>query len=433
MVSRRLFIASSMGLLALPAFADESDLVENGKDQTGRLQRGIDEATVKGRPFVLPSGTFITRALSLPKGAHLVGRPGRSILAHSGTGPLIKAADAERITLDGITFDGLSQPLDQETGLVAAAGVSDFRMNDCTIRNAGGDGVRLERCGGRIERSTIAGSLRAGIFSMDATGLTITDNTVKGSADNGIQVWRSAKGDDGSFITNNRITDIGAASGGTGQYGNGINVFRAGGVIISGNQIRRCRFSAVRNNGGSNVQISGNICKDFEESAIWHEFDFDGGTVNGNIVENAMIGVLVVNLGSDNGRLATVTGNIIRNCTRKAHIGDGEIGGGIGVKAEGEISITGNVIDAADYAGIEIGWGEALKGAVVSNNYIKAPNMGIAVSVAPGAGDATIIGNAIIGAKLPIAGTKWQDVATADLSKNASAYPNLKISNNTVR
>ncbi len=154
--------------------------------------------------------------------------------------------------------------------------------------------------------------------------------------------------------------------------------------------------------------------------------------MNGNIIDGAMIGVLVVNLGSHDGRLAAVTGNIIRNCIRKRHP-DGEIGGGIGIKAEGEIAITGNAIEAADYAGIEIGWGEFLRGAVVSNNVIKATNMGIAVSVADGAGEAVISGNAISGARLPVAGVKWNEIATGDLSTDASAFPKLRISGNVIR
>jgi uncharacterized secreted repeat protein (TIGR03808 family) len=438
MVSRRVLLTGGFGLLAGAASAEDVArqdvaLVDGGKDQTASLQTSIDEATAKGRPFVLSAGTFVTRTLTLPPGAHLIGRPGRTVLALSGAGPLLIAEGAERVTIEGVTLDGLAQPLPDEGALLVARSVADLRLDDCTIRASGGDGIRLQQSGGRIERTSITGAARAGLFAIDSTGLMITDNTVSGCANNGIQVWRSAKGDDGSLITNNRISDIGANAGGTGEYGNAINVFRAGGVIISGNQIRRCRFSAIRNNGGSNVQITGNTCIGFEESAIWHEFDFDGGIVNGNIVDTAMIGILVVNLGSHNGRLAVVSGNIIRNCTRRPHIGDGEIGGGIGIKAEGEVSITGNVIDATDYAGIEIGWGEYLKGAVVSNNYIKAPNIGIAISVAPGAGDATVMGNAISGARLPIAGMKWNEIAVADLSKEGDKFPALTIANNTTR
>ena len=78
--------------------------------------------------------------------------------------------------------------------------------------------------------------------------------------DNAILVWRSAVGEDGTIITANRIERITAKSGGSGQNGNGINVFRAGSVMVSNNRITDCAFSAIRSNSGSNCQMIGNSC-----------------------------------------------------------------------------------------------------------------------------------------------------------------------------
>jgi uncharacterized secreted repeat protein (TIGR03808 family) len=293
--------------------------------------------------------------------------------------------------------------------------------------------VRLARCGGRIERSLLATAARAGLFSIDATGLAIVGNGVEACADNGILVWRSEKGDDGAIVSGNRISDIGAASGGTGQYGNGIGVFRAGGVIASQNLIRRCRFSALRNNGGPNVQFVANNCRDFGESAIWHEFAFDGGIVADNIVENAMIGVIVTNYGSDRGRLAAVTGNIVRGLVRKAHIGDGVVGGGVGVKVEGEVVVDGNLVERADWCAVQLGYGEALADAICSDNVLRGGEIGVGVSVAPGAGEAVIAGNVIAGATRAIVGLAWDRPVTGDLAREgAAAYPRLSIAGNKV-
>ena len=85
--------------------------------------------------------------------------------------------------------------------------------------------------------------------------LTITGNTVEDCGNGGILIHRWKKGEDGSIVTGNRITRIGANDGGTGQNGNGINIFRAGGVMVSGNQIADCAFTGVRANSASNVQI----------------------------------------------------------------------------------------------------------------------------------------------------------------------------------
>lgn len=45
---------------------------------------------------------------------------------------------------------------------------------------------------------------------------------------------------------------------GSGEYGNGISIYRAGGVSIVNNTIYQCALSAIRINGGSNCQVLGN-------------------------------------------------------------------------------------------------------------------------------------------------------------------------------
>jgi uncharacterized secreted repeat protein (TIGR03808 family) len=422
MLSRRaLLAASAAALLPGRAFADD----------TKRLQAGLDEAHAAGKPFVLPAGQLFARTLILKDGAHIIGRPGRSVLSLIGNEPLLVLEGQRRITIEGVTFDGGQAAIGGELGLVTARAVQDLRLDDCEIREAGGMGLRLETTGGRIERSKIINAKSTALFSLDAKGLAITGNTVSGAGDNGILVWRGEKGDDGTIVSQNRISDIRADSGGTGQNGNAINIYKAGGVIVSDNEIRRCRFSAVRNNGGSNVQIHGNNCIGFEESAIWHEFNFDGGTIANNIVEGAMIGIIVTNYGSDNGRLATITGNIIRESRRKIHIGDGTEGGGIAIKAEGELAITGNAIEAADFCGIQIGWATAMDRVACTGNMVNAPEVGIGVSIVPGAGEAVITGNTIAGAKRAIAGMAFDKVVTGDLLKeSANAFPTITLQGN---
>ena len=94
----------------------------------------------------------------------------------------------------------------------------------------------------------------------------IARNTIIGAGNNGIQVWRWETGDDGTIVIDNRIENIDNRSGGSGQYGNAINVFRAANVIVRGNRIRNCAFSAVRGNAASNIQIEGNSIGDCARS-----------------------------------------------------------------------------------------------------------------------------------------------------------------------
>src|SRR5437879_6266485 len=79
----------------------------------------------------------------------------------------------------------------------------------------------------------------------DSGGLVIARKTSRDIANNGMQVWRSQEGDDGTQVIDNRIEDIAAQSGGSGQNGNAINVYRAHNVSVRGNRIRNAAFSAV--------------------------------------------------------------------------------------------------------------------------------------------------------------------------------------------
>src|ERR1700722_9120664 len=147
-----------------------------------------------------------------------------------------------------------------------------FSTASSNVPAASVSGCAIAADGSSATRSAIIAA--GGIFTTDATGLVIDDNRVERCGDNGIQVWCSIRGDDGTRVSG-RVSDIKNLSGGSGQYGNGISMFRAGGVVVTNNTIRRCDFSAVRNNGGAGVIISANSCTDLGETAIFAEFDFE--------------------------------------------------------------------------------------------------------------------------------------------------------------
>lgn len=449
---RRFFALSALGLAAGEAAAapspnpppslwargvSASELKiepDSSEDQSRALQRAIEQTAAARVPLMLPPGVFRAGDLRLPGGARLIGCPGASRMLLSEGASLIAAKDADHVLLSGLILDGGSRPL-AGRGLLHFSGGRGVRIEQCEIMNSAGDAVALEGVEGEVTRNTISAVEGAGIFSLDASGLTIGQNTIRDAGNNGILVWRSKAGDDGTLIIDNRIENVSAKRGGSGQNGNGINVFRAGNVIVRGNRIRNAAFSAVRCNAASQVQVVANNCANIGEVALYAEFDFEGAVINGNTVDGAAIGVAVTNF-KEGGRLATVQGNVLRNITKERPPGtDPNDGFGIGIGVEADTAVSGNVIENAGRIGITIGNGPYLRDVTATGNVIRSTPIGIAVTVVKGAGAAVISQNLITGARRgAIVGMEWQNVVTADLAMVApGAYPHLTITGNQVR
>ena len=405
------------------------------EDQSRALQDAIDQAAGARVPLVLGPGVYRAGDLKLPSGAQIVGVRGATRLVLTQGPSLISATRVDAIGLTGLVLDGGNRPLPDGRGLVTFAGVRSLRITDCEFYASGRHGIVLEGVQGEVTGSTIADAAGTAIFSRDAGGLLIARNVIRQAGNNGIQVWRSDAGDDGTLVTDNRIEGVLARGGGSGQNGNGINVFRAANVVVQGNRIRNCAFSAVRGNAASNLQVIGNNCTASGEVALYAEFGFEGAVIANNVVDGAALGIAVTNF-NQGGRFAVVQGNVIRNLTAKRPAGtDPNDGFGIGIGVEADSSVTGNVIEQAPSAGISIGYGQHLRDVTVTGNVVRMAGVGIAVSVAPGAGAAVIADNLIAGARDgAIVGMEWKKPVTGDLARDGAArYAQLAISGNRVR
>lgn len=401
-------------------------------DQSGALQRAIDQAAQARVPLMLAPGVYRAGGLTLPAGANLAGIRGATRLILTQGPSLLSAEHADTVSLSGLMLDGGGRTLAQGRALVHFDDVKAVRIAECEIAGAGGNGVTLQSCDGEVTHSVITGAADNALFCNDSRGLLIAANIIAKSGNGGIRLWQTDKRSDGSTIADNRIEDTGARGGGTGENGNAINVFRAADVIVRGNHIRNAAFSAIRGNSASNIQIIGNNCSALDEVAIYSEFGFEGAVIADNVVDGAETGISVTNF-NEGGRLATVRGNIVRNLgTRRANRPPDEAGIGIGVEADTVVS--GNVIERAPRAGISAGWGQYLRNVAITGNIVREAGFGVAVSVVAGAGVAVISGNLFAGmVRGAIVGMEWQKVATGDLAlAGAERYPQLRISGNQV-
>jgi uncharacterized secreted repeat protein (TIGR03808 family) len=404
-------------------------------DQTRALQRAIDEAARATVPLALPPGIYRTGALRLANGTQLIGVRGATRLVFNGGGAMLLGEGAGHVTVSGLTLDGDNLPLPARHGLVYCLGGRNMRMTDCEILNSGGNGIWIEQVSGDISNNIITGIAGTAIVSFDAQGLIVSRNTITGTNDNGIEILRNAIGDDGTLVADNRIEDIKAGPGGSGQYGNAINAFRAGNVIVRGNRIRNCDYSAVRGNSASNIQIVNNSVTDVREVALYSEFSFEGAVISGNTVDGAAFGVSVCNF-NEGGRIAVVQGNIIRNLISKRPIGTApDDDAGIGIYVEADSAVTGNVVENAPSFGIVAGWGKYLRDVAITGNVIRKTFAGIGVSVTSGAGTALVNNNMI--SETPrgaVVGLDHARAITTDLStEGAQRYAQVVIGSNAVR
>ena len=404
-------------------------------DQTRALQRAIDEAARAQVPLALPPGVYRTGMLRLQNGTQLIGVRGATRLIFNGGASILSGEGADSIGLTNITLDGGRIPLPARRGLVHCLSGRDIRIVDCEIIGSGGNGIWFENISGDVSGNIIANTATTAIVSFDAQGLLVSRNTIQGTNDNGIEILRTAVGDDGTQVLDNRIEDIKAGPGGSGQYGNAINAFRAGNVIVRGNRIRNCDYSAVRGNSSSNIQISGNSVSDVREVALYSEFSFEGAVIANNTVDGAAVGVSVCNF-NEGGRIAVVQGNIIRNLLPKRPIGTApDDYAGIGIYVEADTSVTGNVIENAPSFGIVAGWGKYLRDVAISGNVIRNAFVGVGVSVAPGAGTALVNNNMI--SETPrgaVVGLDHARPITPDLSaEGAQRFAQVVIGTNAVR
>lgn len=403
-------------------------------DQSRKFAAILEKASDTNQPVFLPPGNYVVSNLKLPRRVRISGVAGASRIIYGGDGFLMMAEDTEILSLDGVSLDGANRPLGElSQGLVEARRVGKVTVSSCEIVGASKHAAVFESCAGRLERNTISGAADAAIWSVEGRGMAIRDNEVSDCFNGGILVHRWQAAADNTLITGNRVTRIGARNGGTGQYGNGINVFRGHGVLIANNHVSDCAFSAIRCNSASNAVITSNSCLKSGETALYAEFQFEGSVIANNLIDGAANGISVVNF-NEGGRLATVSGNVVRNLRTEGPYPAEGSGFGIGIAVEADTAVTGNTIDNAPNIGIALGWGPYLRSVTATGNVIRQAGEGIAVSVTQGAGKAVITGNVFEKmATGAIFGHDHANIVSDDMAKHGNqGYSNVMVERNDI-
>ena len=393
------------------------------------LRADVEKAIQGGGLLQLPAGAIVASDISIDQALTIEGIAGRTRITSPDGKPVFIVSGADPIILRGLSLDGGDKG-DDGSALVMGNGAASLVIEDCTFGGTSASGLRLEGCGGRVCSNHFSQIGRTAIFVRDSNGLEIAGNRLRDIGNNGIQVWTSEPHEDGTIVSRNRIERVRADAGGTGENGNGINVFRAGNVIVSENRITDCMFSAVRNNAGVNCHIVNNSISRMGEVAIYCEFGFQGAVVSGNIIEDVALGISITNF-NEGGRLATVANNVIRRAT-----GGGTLPqtSGVGIGAEGDATVIGNVVEDVRDTGISLGWGRYSRTLSASGNVVRGAPKGIVFSVSEGADGVLIANNRISGASIAsILGADYGKPVTGDLGlASAKMPPGVEISGNLV-
>ncbi|MEO0547797.1 MAG: TIGR03808 family TAT-translocated repetitive protein [Pseudomonadota bacterium] len=404
-------------------------------DQSRLLQKVLDKAAREDRPVFLPPGVYIVSNINLPARTRLMGIAGTSRIIYGGGGAFLSGTGCDLIEMSGITLDGANRPMGETYGgLLYARACPRVTIESCDFTGSQTSGLSLDTCGGHVERSRMTGAAGlAGLFSVNATGLAIRDNVVSDCANGGILVHRWEDGEDRTIISGNRIENIAARQGGTGQQGNGINLFRTNGVMVSNNHVSDCAFSAIRANSASNAQMVGNTCLRSGETAVYAEFQFQGSMIANNIVDGGTIGISIANF-NEGGRLAVCANNLVRNMKTDGPYPAEVAGFGIGIFAEADTNVIGNVVEGAPKYGIGLGWGPYLRNVMAANNIVREAGKGIAVSVVDGAGQTSITGNIFDKVRDGgVIGHRWTEAVTRDLvGGKRQPFPHLTVERNSV-
>ena len=396
-------------------------------DSSAAVQDAMNRAARSGVELVLEAGRYQVSGLNLPSGLSMRAVPGATTLVSRGNA-ILSGRSAEDVTLSGLRFDG-SEEGAAEGSLIDLQNCTNVSLNGCSLASARGNGITTFNCSGRISACNFSDFGETALHLQDSAGIFVSENLFQNCGNGGVRIWRYTRGFDGTIVRGNRIDGIGSTSG-NGQNGNGINVFQADGVICADNVISDCDFSALRANTTNDTIFSGNQCFDCREVAIFSEFGFSGTIISNNLVDGAATGISITNLDSE-GHLAVCSGNMVRNITRNSPTNPDTIP--IGIFAEADTAVTGNVVENVPGTGIAAGWGPYLRNVLISDNLVGNTLIGIAVSVAEGAGAVRIDGNLIAAASAAaIAGTRWREVATADLIGDAALYPHVDVSSNSV-
>jgi uncharacterized secreted repeat protein (TIGR03808 family) len=404
-----------------------TDIVFSTAAGADTLQGAVNRAQSSDLPLFIAPGAYMEAPVTISSSVTIYARKESVILRSSttgaftltvGTGP--SSARIAGVVIRGLNFDGENKsPPAGQNGLLQAFNADRFVVEDCFLWRSKKAGVYLYASEGRVTANRCDNCVTS-IVSVNSWGVSIENNYLTNSLDNGIQCYHDPWAQtqtyfDGATIHRNRIYAVLNSSGGEGQWGNAIVCHGLRYLRITENLVSNANFSAIRVNYCQDVVISSNQVTNAREVAIFVEnpADYAGGWSNVVISSNTLssVGGGVVCANNNAGsRRASIAGNTIfevKKNTFALSTGYNHVTHGVGIWLAADCVATGNVIEYAESAGIAAifsgTWNGSLPdrnavAAIVTDNIVKYCNVGIGYSDDDFRNHCEIAGNTIVGA-----------------------------------
>ena len=374
-----------------------------GWTTVANVQTLINNARAANLPLHLKPGTYTTNkvdVLTSNGGGNpliLIGASGTVIVQLASVQPyLLSVSGVYGTNIENIIFDGgnitLNDTGSQFPAVVRFSGDITYQVRNCVFRNSPFSGISATAGAHGIVTHSQFFSLRYGFTTLDC-GCTFEKNRVVTCTYGGIYVWTTSAYAIQARIADNFIQNIqNVPPLGSGEYGNGISIYRAGGVSIVNNTIYQCALSAIRINGGSNCQVLGNRSWSSGDAGIFLESPGAdvatiGHIVANNIIDAGFTGINAANVGMYGDgvtRRITIANNQITNATT------------VGIIGEGGVTFTGNSVENCPI-GISAGTNDAAFDLTVTGNFLRNCKMGIGYSWHSSAVGMLVSGNEISG------------------------------------
>ncbi|HLN24232.1 MAG TPA: right-handed parallel beta-helix repeat-containing protein [Patescibacteria group bacterium] len=276
--------------------------VADGKtDNHNAIQAAFDYAAANGDSVYIPPGTFAYSGNLTANGIAVAG---------SGDGSILKAltpanesviltgsgGSIENLQLDGNNSAGRLDTF--QSGMVWASGATNYTIQNVHINGSASVGIVSDNSSnGQVLNNTVENTLADSIHTTDGShNITISENLVKNSGDDGISVVSYTGQPISHDITiqgNSVLNNVG---------GRGMSVVGGDNVTMTGNHVE----------GGSNGMAGIYISAEAE----WHTQGVSNVTVNGNTLINAggsASGHGAITVYNSQAGSETITGVVLEN------------------------------------------------------------------------------------------------------------------------